>query len=112
PRGGRAAQLPGHAGAVEVAGQDCRHRTSLPDAEGGCQASLAQRDGGAASCGDDAGPALRARRPRVLAALRRSVLVERAECVSDPRAGPATAGGGPASTSVSVAAFGAAGARP
>ena len=72
-------ELSEHAGAFQVAGQDRRHRAALPDAEGGCQASLAQRDGGASSRGDDARPALRTRRACLLAALRRAAVAERAE---------------------------------
>ena len=93
-------ELSEHAGALQVAGQDRGHRAALPDAEGGCQASLAQRDGGAAPRGDDARPALRTRRARVLAALRRAVVAERAECHPAARACAVAAGGGAASASL------------
>ena len=65
-----------------------RHRAALPDAEGGCQASLAQRNGGAAPRGADARPALRTRRARLLSALRRAAVAERPECRAAARACP------------------------
>ena len=80
--------------------------------EGGCQASLAQRDGGASPRGDDSRPALRTRRACLLAALRRAAVAERAQRHPAPRAFAQPAGAGATAASLSVAAFGPAGTGP
>ena len=51
-----------HAGAVRVAGQGVDIARRFQTLEGGCQASLARRNGGAPPRGDDTGPPLRTRR--------------------------------------------------
>ena len=110
---GRTARLSEHAGAVQVAGQDRRHRAAFPDAEGGCQASLAQRDGGAAARGADARPALRTRRARVLVCASTSCLSLNGQNAARLRElARARQEEAQRLRHSSVAAFGAAGARP